>query len=100
MNTKIFAGLEEIFARLFAMLIVIIGFVIVVLARETVTLDWFDSSGWLLLFWFLYELVSIILFNVFVFFAKRQISPDIAETPLKDIPSEESSSHEEPTIIN
>lgn len=90
MNTKIFAGLEEIFARLFAALITIIIFVVIVVAREMVELDWFSVGGWLLLFWFIYELISIILFNLFVFFAKRELSPDIKEEEvLTDLPEED-----------
>lgn len=77
MSTKIFAGLEEVFARLLAAFLVIAGFVVVAVARQTVELTWLPVAGWLLLFWFLYELLSIVLFNLFAFFAKRTVSPEI-----------------------
>lgn len=93
MNTKIFAGLEEIFARLLAALIATTIFVVVVVARENIALEWLETAGWLLLFWFIYELLSIILFNIFTFFAGREPSPETIKT--KDISTDEEVNDEE-----
>jgi hypothetical protein len=87
MNTRIFAGLEEIFARLIAVVIVTVGFAVVVVAREQIELEWLQAAGWLLFFWFLYEFVAIALFNLFVFFAKREPSPETQDLDVEDIES-------------
>ena len=92
MNTKIFAGLEEIFARLLSALLVIAVFVIITVARETVELEWLPVAGWLLLFWFVYELLSIILFNLFSFFASRSTAPAIEPAQTVDIADNSDSS--------
>lgn len=97
MNTKIFAGLEEIFARLLAALIATVIFVVVVVARTEVSLEWLETAGWLLLFWFIYELLSIILFNIFTFFAGREPSPETLST--KDIKDEEVNDEENESYV-
>ena len=98
MNSKIFAGLEEIFARLLSACLVIIVFVIIVVAREEVTLDWLPVAGWLLLFWFVYELISIVLFNLFVFFSRRSTPPEIDSSKTVDLAMEETTTEPPSTL--
>ena len=49
------------------MLILIVVFSVYYLTQDGVTLNWFSVGGVLLLFWFLYELLSYGLFILFAF---------------------------------
>jgi uncharacterized membrane protein len=90
MRPKIFAGLEEIIARLFAAFLTILLFVVFVAARGSIDLEWRAVASWLVAFWFGYELASIVLFNIFVFFAGRdnQVDPTI-NTETLDVETQE-----------
>jgi len=81
MDQKFFAGLEELFARLASFVLVIIGFMIFISARNVdFVLDWFGLIQVLGLFWFFYEILGLIFFQAFHFFAKQQIIPSKIES--------------------
>lgn len=81
MNKNFFAGLEELFARVASFLLVIIGFVIFILARNVnFILDWLGLVQVLSLFWLIYEVLGLIFFQAFHFFARQQIIPSAIPT--------------------
>lgn len=69
-KSSFIAGMEEAVARIAGLLLSVIFFIIFVTARETITLDWMDAAGALLLFWFVYELISYGLYILFSYFKK------------------------------
>ncbi len=73
-NSKFLAGLEEGFARIISLILTLIFFLIYVVAVEEVVLNWLQALAWLGLFWLVYEVISLLLFSVFVFFTKNKIS--------------------------
>lgn len=78
MNKNFFAGLEELFARLASFLLVILGFIIFILARNVnFVLDWLSLIQVLALFCIIYEVLGLIFFQAFHFFARQQIIPNI-----------------------
>jgi hypothetical protein len=64
-----FAGLEEVGGRFGSLFITLGLFAVYGWAKGAVSLDWFQISGYLALFWFLYELLSYFLFKTFRYFA-------------------------------
>lgn len=85
MNKNFFAGLEELFARLASFLLVVLGFIIFILARNVMfQLDWLGLVQVLGLFWVIYEVLGLIFFQAFHFFAKQQIIPSNipSQTPI------------------
>ena len=77
MNKNFFAGLEELFARLASFLLVNLGFIIFILARNVnFILDWLGLVQILALFWVIYEVLGLIFFQAFHFFAKQQVIPN------------------------
>ncbi len=79
-NKNFFSGLEELFARLVSFILVALGFVIFMIARDrNFDLNWLGILQILALFWLLYEVLGLIFFQVFHFFAKQQsqIQPQI-----------------------
>ena len=86
MNKNFFAGLEELFARVASFLLVILGFIIFILARNVnFILDWLGLVQILALFWVIYEVLGLIFFQAFHFFARQQIIPN---TIPSNIPSQ------------
>lgn len=66
-----FAGQEEVFARIISLLLSSLFFVIFTVAKETVTLKWDNVLYSLGIFWIIYESLSLLLFQIFKFFAKK-----------------------------
>lgn len=73
-ENSFFAGLEEIIARLLGAIITLAFFLIYIVAVNQITLDWVQTFVLLTIFWLTYEVVSLILFSVFSFFAKAKNS--------------------------
>lgn len=72
-NKNFFAGLEELFARLASFILVVLGFVIFMIARDRIfEFNWLVLLQVLGLFWVLYEFLGLIFFQAFHFFAKQQ----------------------------
>lgn len=83
-----FAGQEEVFARLASLVINCLFFTIFIVAKDYITLQWKEMLIVLGIFWILYELVAILLFQMFVFFSSnRKVEHVIPETakPIEDI---------------
>lgn len=82
-NKNFFAGLEELFARLAGFILVVLGFVIFMIARDrNFDLNWLGMLQVLGLFWILYEVLGLIFFQAFHFFAKQQTpGPVIQSAP-------------------
>ncbi len=79
-ENKFLAGLEEGFARIIALVLTLIFFLIYTAAVEQVTLNWLQALAWLGLFWFVYEVISFLLFSVFTFFARNKIAKQDSNT--------------------
>lgn len=76
-----FAGLEEVGGRFGSLFITLGLFAVYGWAKGIVSLDWFQVSGYLTLFWFLYELLSYFLFQTFRYFAaSKKIDETIQES--------------------
>lgn len=75
-----FAGQAEIIARLSGLLVITLFFVIYILGVNQVTLDWTGVVKSLAFFWFLYEITSLIFYQLFQYFQK---SGEVAKT-IKD----------------
>jgi hypothetical protein len=74
-NSKsFFAGQEEIFGRLLGCLITLVFFLIFILAKESITLKWQELTFTLLIFWFVYEFLSLVFYQMFYFFGKKDDS--------------------------
>jgi hypothetical protein len=68
-NKQFFTGLEEVFGRFGGLFVTLVLFAVYGWAKGSVNLDWFAISGYLALFWVLYELFSYIFFKAFCYFA-------------------------------
>ena len=66
---RFFSGLEEIFGRFGGLFVTLVLFAVYGWAKGITSLDWFGVSGYLALFWLLYELFSYIFFKSFRYFA-------------------------------
>jgi hypothetical protein len=74
-NKQFFAGQEEIFARLAGFMLTNIGFLIYIFAKPNSIIertDWVALMLTTCIFWFVYEFLSIILFQAFIFFSKNK----------------------------
>ncbi len=71
-DKSFFAGLEEVFARLLGLALTLVFFLIYIVAIQELLLGWLETLALLSLFWFIYEIISLLLFSVFRFFAKQQ----------------------------
>jgi hypothetical protein len=84
-NKKVFlSGMEEIFARLVGLIIDLIFFGIYALARNPVTYEWTNFLVTLLIFWLIYELLSVVLFQFFHFFSSANQAKKAMEQVTKD----------------
>jgi hypothetical protein len=82
MNTKrFFTGLEEIFGRFVGLFFAIVLFAVYFSAKGVFTANWYELSGWLLLFWLVYEVLSYGFFKAFMFFSKDETSEQTIQTP-------------------
>jgi hypothetical protein len=80
-QNNFFAGLEEVGGRFISLFITLGLFAVYSWAKGQVTLDWFQISGYLALFWFLYELISYFLFKTFRYFASTK---DVDEKSIEE----------------
>jgi hypothetical protein len=83
-QNNFFAGLEEVGGR-FASLFITIGlFAVFGYAKTSITLDWFQLSGYLALFWFMYELLSYFIFKTFRYFSSvKEVDEKTIEESIK-----------------
>jgi hypothetical protein len=65
-----FAGQAEVIARLSGLLVIILFFVIYALATTQIILDWTGVVKSLGFFWFLYEITSLIFYQLFQYFQR------------------------------
>jgi hypothetical protein len=78
-----FAGLEEVGGRFGSLFITLGLFAVYGWAKGIVSLDWFQVSGYLGLFWLLYELFSFLLFKTFRYFAGSKKDEDVIKESIK-----------------
>jgi hypothetical protein len=78
-NRKFFAGLEEVFGRFGGLFVTLVLFAVYGWAKGNVSLDWFQVSGYLALFWLIYEIFSYIFFKTFRYFASTNQDESVAE---------------------
>lgn len=88
-NKQFFTGLEEVFGRFGGLFVTLVLFAVYGWAKGAVSLDWFAISGYLALFWLLYELFSFGFFKAFRFFSESSNTKesDKLEDEL-DVPNE------------
>jgi hypothetical protein len=78
-----FAGLEEVGGRFGSLFITLGLFAVYGWAKGAVSLDWFQISGYLALFWFIYELLSYFLFKTFRYFAVSKKDDEVIQESIK-----------------
>lgn len=66
------SGLEEIVARMVALVITMLIFIAYTLGNPFIQPRWQEIALFLLGFWFAYEIIGYILFMLFKFFANKQ----------------------------
>jgi hypothetical protein len=75
-KNNFYAGLEEGIARILGLILTVIFFVIYITASEKIEIDWYSGTGMLVLFWLVYEAISLVLFIMFSFFGKNKLDKD------------------------
>ena len=83
MSKSFYTGFEEMVSRFVSLVLSLSFFSIYILAKSTdLLLDWNKLTIHLLVFWFVYEVLSYILFIIFCQFSKNKvISSDVKATP-------------------
>ena len=84
-----FSGLEEVLARFIAVFITLLFFVVYIIASGNyLEIDWIKFVLYAGIFWLMYELVALILFSMFSFFARmkppEEVSMVVASTPIPE----------------
>lgn len=82
-ENNFFAGLEEVGGRFGSLFITLGLFAVYGWAKGIVSLDWFQISGYLALFWFLYELLSYFLFKTFRYFSASKKDDEVIQESIK-----------------
>lgn len=72
-DNKFFAGQEEVFARICSMILSMLFFVIYVVASVSIVVDYKSVTIFLLVFWVIYESLSLILFQLFNHFSNLKV---------------------------
>jgi hypothetical protein len=75
-QSNFYAGLEEGIARILGLIITVIFFIIYITASEKIEIDWYTGTGMLVLFWLIYEAISLVLFIMFSFFGKNKLDKE------------------------
>lgn len=83
-----FAGQEEVFARLASFFVNCLFFSIFIVAKGFITIQWKEMLIVLGVFWFLYELFAISLFQMFVFFSNNHIKQEPIQQVFTPNPTE------------
>jgi hypothetical protein len=84
-----FAGMEETVGRFLSFFATLVFFSIYILSKDTntLTLDWSKLMIHLTIFWFVYELISYVLFLILMQFSKNKIKQseiNIPPTPIQE----------------
>jgi hypothetical protein len=89
-NTNYLAGMQEVVGKTVGFAITTIGFVIYAFARDQVVLTPVNVLAYLALFWFLYELLTFMMYMLFSLFMKggaKQAQP-VTNNTSTTIPSQ------------
>lgn len=71
-NQSFFAGQEEVLARISSLVISTIFFLIFIIAREQINLNYQSAIIFISIFWVVYESLALILFQLFSHFANNK----------------------------
>lgn len=71
-NKSFFAGMEEVLARICSLVLTLVFFLIFILTRGELEVEWRTLSVILLIFWLVYEILSLMFFNAFRYFSNNQ----------------------------
>jgi hypothetical protein len=69
-NTNYLAGMQEVVGKTVSFVVTTIGFIIYAVAKDKVELTPVNVLAYLALFWFLYELITYMMYIVFSLFFK------------------------------
>ncbi|NJL96483.1 hypothetical protein HC766_04800 [Candidatus Gracilibacteria bacterium] len=80
-----FAGSEEVIARFASLIVTVIGFSVFFIASDNMSFLWYEIAYLLAIFWFIYELVALIMFTLFRYFSSNNAPKEVEAEPIMEV---------------